>query len=433
MAPFLTRKLSNAFATVIIPVVPNHGEYCGFKALTNNAWNDPEQENVLSHFDMTLNKVFLSKKKENSAVFVLEELPHKQFEVPSDLMHIYKLRQENSTSELEAIFIYEAFLGVFKYFINDSFASIREYQMFSEEILGEMKDIAQHLDKVSQDVGISRMFGGLAGATGGIMCVVGVALSPVTMGASTIVSAVGVSVGLAGGVTSSGAWIAEEVLKKIDKDSFKEKFEKFKSASEIIHAFSYEFVKKSSDAGLWKENRSDKISEVLSSISNAFQNCDSIKDELSTKNTKEDIAKAGKFGWKFVGQVKGLVKSIKLITKASNVSLGTFTLGEDVAKVGDGVVRTGLVAALTDDALINLSTGVASGVKTAQVSSLAFRSFSGALSSVGVVFSLADIVMGALQVRNKSELAAKLSENLSIVEEGNDCAIDIFCDLVSDL
>ena len=432
---FIKRRLSNVIITeknkITDKLKINDRKKTGLydhdtrSLLLPNEWINPEKENILSFFDRTLDKVYLSKKKEDPA-FTLEELPHVQFPVPPQLMPIYRFSRDNPSPLMEAIFIYEAFIGIFEYFLNDDFGSIDEYKKYSNETLGEMRDIADHLNKVAQDVGISKIFGGLAGAAGGILCIVGVGLSPVTFGTSLVVSAVGASIGVAGGVTSTGAAIAEEVFKKIDQNTFKEKFEKFKSGSEIMHAFSYEFVIKSSEAGLWNDNESEKAFQVLSAISKAFLNRDLTEVKVSSMNS-ETITKAGKLGMAVSSQIKNLVTSLRLITKAHKVTLGV-RVTDEAFSIGNGLAKAGVTAAgLTDEAFVNLSAGI---VKSAGVTSLAARSFTGALSALGVVFGVADIIAGALKIKNRSELAARLSSSLDVVEGGNDCAIAIYNDLI---
>lgn len=58
---------------------------------------------------------------------------------------------------------------------------------------------------------IASLSGGVIGSAGGITTVVGLCLAPVTLGASLIVSAVGIGVAVAGGVTSASSNISKEV------------------------------------------------------------------------------------------------------------------------------------------------------------------------------------------------------------------------------
>ena len=66
-----------------------------------------------------------------------------------------------------------------------------------------------HLDGKSRDVDIANLSGSVGGAVGGILTVVGLALIPFTFGASIALTATGIGLGVAGGVTSGGAVITD--------------------------------------------------------------------------------------------------------------------------------------------------------------------------------------------------------------------------------
>ncbi|KAK6471486.1 apolipoprotein L3-like, partial [Huso huso] len=91
-----------------------------------------------------------------------------------------------------------------------------------EKYIKELLGIADKLDKVNMDCAIAKTTGSCASAVGGILTIVGLALSPVTLGASAIVSAVGIGVGVAGGATNAGTTITKFVKdrndnKKVDR------------------------------------------------------------------------------------------------------------------------------------------------------------------------------------------------------------------------
>ena len=256
-------------------------------------------------------------------MFSLEKLPGKQFTVPEELLPAFRLSQKHPkfpNALTEAIFTCEAFWDIFKYFLNESFSSIDEYKTFSEKILQEMREIADHLDEVARDVGISKIVGGVAGVAGGVLCIVGIALAPFTLGASAIVSAVGISVGLAGGLTSTGAAIAEAVYDKTDKDKFREKFEKFRSASEILHAFAWEFVKKSDEADLFNKTEAGKAFLKLSVKPGAFLHDDN-------KRNPGNIQTGVKVAFQFGSHIRNTINAIGAITKAHNLRMGIGLVG----------------------------------------------------------------------------------------------------------
>lgn len=81
----------------------------------------------------------------------------------------------------------------------------------------ELQEVADGIDKVHKGVKIAGITGGAAGALGVAAAVGGVILAPVTMGASLAVTAVGVGVAAAGGVTGASAAITNKVHTNMDR------------------------------------------------------------------------------------------------------------------------------------------------------------------------------------------------------------------------
>ncbi|XP_044146555.1 apolipoprotein L3-like [Bufo gargarizans] len=78
----------------------------------------------------------------------------------------------------------------------------------------EMTTIADELDKFHRGATIASVTGSSFGIAGGITTIVGLALAPFTLGASLIVSGVGIGVAVAGGVTGASASIADIINTK---------------------------------------------------------------------------------------------------------------------------------------------------------------------------------------------------------------------------
>lgn len=81
----------------------------------------------------------------------------------------------------------------------------------------DLHSIADGLDKFNKNTKIAQITGGSTSAIGGIATIAGLALAPVTMGTSLIVTAVGLGVATAGGLTSAGAGISNQVNNSMDR------------------------------------------------------------------------------------------------------------------------------------------------------------------------------------------------------------------------
>uniref|UniRef100_A0A671WJI8 Uncharacterized LOC115573344 n=1 Tax=Sparus aurata TaxID=8175 RepID=A0A671WJI8_SPAAU len=81
----------------------------------------------------------------------------------------------------------------------------------------DLNSIADGLDKFSKKTKIAQITGGSTSAIGGVATIAGLALAPVTLGTSLIVTAVGLGVATAGGLTSAGAGISNQVNNSMDR------------------------------------------------------------------------------------------------------------------------------------------------------------------------------------------------------------------------
>ena len=80
-----------------------------------------------------------------------------------------------------------------------------------EEFIGKFHELADKVDKVHKGCTISNMVGYSTGAVSGILTIVGLALAPVTAGASVALLATGIGLGAAAAVTGVSTSIIEHV------------------------------------------------------------------------------------------------------------------------------------------------------------------------------------------------------------------------------
>ncbi|XP_016335283.1 serine/threonine-protein kinase Nek1-like [Sinocyclocheilus anshuiensis] len=82
----------------------------------------------------------------------------------------------------------------------------------SEAFLNEMEKTADSLEEIHRKCTIGSLSGAVIGAAGGITALVGAILAPFTLGASLIVTGVGIGVSVAGGVTGAASNITDTIL-----------------------------------------------------------------------------------------------------------------------------------------------------------------------------------------------------------------------------
>ncbi|XP_035027019.2 uncharacterized protein LOC118118172 isoform X7 [Hippoglossus stenolepis] len=81
----------------------------------------------------------------------------------------------------------------------------------------DLNSIADGLDKFNKKTKIAQITGGSTSAIGGVATIAGLVLAPITLGTSLIVTAVGLGVATAGGLTSAGAGISNQVNNSMDR------------------------------------------------------------------------------------------------------------------------------------------------------------------------------------------------------------------------
>lgn len=99
----------------------------------------------------------------------------------------------------------------------------------------DLNSIADGLDKFSKNTKIAQITGGSTSAVGGVATVAGLALAPFTMGTSLIVTAVGLGIAAAGGLTSAGAGISNQVNNTMDRKKVEKIVQDYQEKMEDIN------------------------------------------------------------------------------------------------------------------------------------------------------------------------------------------------------
>ncbi|XP_036934128.1 calcium/calmodulin-dependent protein kinase type 1D-like [Acanthopagrus latus] len=193
--------------------------------------------------------------------------------------------------------------------------------------LGKLTSVADSLERVHQGATIGSLTGGVIGAMGGITSIVGLVLAPFTLGASLVVTGVGVGVGVAGGLTAGASNITNMVNQSSDR----------KTVGSIIK----EFDAKISAVALWLQ----EISISLQTIGTCYEG-DTPDDEESPRNQATGTGNWVRFGTR-VGRGLGAITELFRLVRVANIGkiAAQASRAVRVAEVATGVLSGLFVAA----------------------------------------------------------------------------------------
>nr|XP_015195800.1 PREDICTED: uncharacterized protein LOC107076535 isoform X1 [Lepisosteus oculatus]XP_015195801.1 PREDICTED: uncharacterized protein LOC107076535 isoform X1 [Lepisosteus oculatus] len=160
--------------------------------------------------------------------------------------------------------------------------------------------IADDLSKFHKKARIAAITGGTGAAVGGVAAIAGLVLAPVTLGASLAMTAVGVGVATAGGVTGASAAITDKVnnsvdRKKVDKIicDYQERVKDIRKCL-IFVTDGMEKLKKYNSckkgvSSYWDRAKIERTIQAASPVSNALQITNMISSDLSAFSMGIDI------------------------------------------------------------------------------------------------------------------------------------------------
>uniref|UniRef100_A0A673WJQ5 Apolipoprotein L n=1 Tax=Salmo trutta TaxID=8032 RepID=A0A673WJQ5_SALTR len=260
------------------------------------------------------------KKKNDIPVVNLGDVSEESIQKMMD--HLNQLNDIRMDQHLRITFLFQGaaqrFIGRF---------SQRRPRM--EQFLTDLEENAVQLDRMKLGAKISSVAGSSVGAAGGILSIVGLALTPVTAGVSLALTIAGVSLGVTSGVNSLTTGITEMTVNSIHEKKAREVFQSFmedvKSLQECLEDVATNMEPILGQSGVDGVLGAGKVIATAGAIGKGI---DSIVDCASALSVKalanEDlIASAGKLALQEGKAARNLPKLAGDIPDIGQVAKGT--------------------------------------------------------------------------------------------------------------
>ncbi|XP_042558989.1 apolipoprotein L1 isoform X5 [Clupea harengus] len=184
----------------------------------------------------------------------------------------------------------------------------------------DLNAIADGLDTFNKKTKIAQITGGSTSAVGGTLTIAGLALAPVTLGTSLIVTAVGLGIAAAGGLTSASAGISNQVNNSLDRKKVERIVEDYQAKISDLNKC-MKFIKQ----GIENLRRFDLIKMKKQAYNQDFP---------ALNNIYEDGAMAGK-------AILINANEIMRVVQIANVAGSTAARAVQIASMATGIL-TGL-------------------------------------------------------------------------------------------
>lgn len=282
--------------------------------------------------------------------------------------------------------------------------SIDDYEGKLRKAFKIIDECSRKLDVVTKDTGIARTVGGSASIIGGGLAVAGLALAPVTVGASLGLTFAGGAMGVAGGVTSTGSFLASLHWDKSEAKKIKKVTGPLIHATFSLHGFLTEYI-----------NILKKADEFLKKPEGAAV----AKDAYTAVQVAQGVVKVASEAGKIGGVLYVGVKHAK---QAKQVKAIVNFLQADYYAVAEEA-RIGLATQAAAPGLkIAGKTIVAAGTTTA-------KALSGSLAGVGIFFGIWDVAAGAKKIKNGSQVAQEFRKSSESLKEESAKLIALYKEL----
>uniref|UniRef100_A0A8C1S2R9 Protein kinase domain-containing protein n=1 Tax=Cyprinus carpio TaxID=7962 RepID=A0A8C1S2R9_CYPCA len=157
--------------------------------------------------------------------------------------------------------------------------------------LDVMRNLADGLETVHFNTTVSSLTGGVVGLAGGITSIVGLILTPFTLGASLIVTGVGIGTAVAGGITAG----ASNITNMVNQQTNRQKITK------ILTEFQ------------------EKITSIICCIQNISTAVETLQNEFSTSSGSLSSAQSGMRVGARLGRGLGGIPELLRLTQVINV------------------------------------------------------------------------------------------------------------------
>ena len=326
--------------------------------------------------------------------------------VPEELYPEFLAVEENNNPLEKAAFFSKIYSDYF--WTASGFFSIDEFEQSALISLRTMKECAEQLDKVASDTGIATTVGGAAGITGGILGLAGLIAAPFTFGLSLGLTIGGAAVGVAGGAATLTGSLVNQSWEHSENKEFQEEVASLRMGVLRLQGFMHLY-----------NNMMVELKEFLETEQGQLQALDLL--QLS-ENATEAAWNTYKLKYALVDakhvfdQTRGAVKGIKDLAigaKATRDAIKDAKFAKDMLTfldfvpeyVANGLALGAAAPEISLPAVKIFGKTLYQGKILATAGSKLAAGVSAVFSVVGVAFGIWDVVEGAKQIANGSELA----------------------------
>ena len=269
--------------------------------------------------------------------------------------------------------------------------SIGDYEDKLQKALKISDKCSRKLNAVTKDTGIAGTVGGSASIVGGGMVVVGLALAPITAGASIGLTFAGTATGFAGGLTSTASSLVSLHWNKSKAKEVEKATAPLIHATFSLHGFLEEYINILKDAN-----------EFLGKPEGEAVAKDAYRALKKIKVT-------GEVAWRAYNIFDVVCMGVTHAKQARQIKVLANFLQADYYAVKDARIVLATQTAARGFKIPG-KTVVAAGTTTA-------KALSGVMAGMGIILGIWDVVDGAKKIKNFSQLAHEFRKSSESLKE----------------